>query len=106
MQEPENGEECFKRWFSGHDMTVVHKNSQQQWLPTQDEARYKYQHGRGEAPEAPPLAKVLLAADDCWEINSNFLQSYGYWKVAHASVNGPNAHEHMDSSNWIQQVTE
>lgn len=102
MQEPENGEECSKRWFSGHDMTAVHKNSQQQWLPTQDEARYKYQHGRGEAPEAPPLAEVLLAADDCWEINSNFLSSYGYWKVAHASVNGPNAHEHMDSSNWIQ----
>lgn len=74
MQEPENGEECFKRWFSGHDMAVVHKNSQQQWLPTQDQVRYKYLHGRGEALDAPPLAKVLLAADDdCWEINSNFL---------------------------------
>lgn len=57
VQEPENEEECFERFFSsGHHMAVVHVNSQQQWLP-----------------DAPPLDKLLLATDGCWGINDNFL---------------------------------
>lgn len=71
MQEPENGEDFFKRLFSGPDMAAVNMNSQQQCLPAQVQAVKNSNMEDEDVPVVLPLPKVLLAAVGCLGIKVN-----------------------------------
>lgn len=66
MQELEDGEECSEMMLSsGHGMTTALMNSQELWLPAQNQTSQHSSIDWGGTHEAAPLAKELFATDEC-----------------------------------------
>lgn len=65
-QELEDGEECCEMMLSsGHGMTIALMNSQELWLPAQNQTSQHSSIDWGGAHEAAPLDKELFATDEC-----------------------------------------
>lgn len=65
MQELEDGEECCEMMLpSGHGKTTALMNSQELWLPAQNQTSQHSSIDQGGAHEATPLAKEFFATDE------------------------------------------
>lgn len=65
LEEPADGEESWEMLMSAQDMVIIHINSQQQWLPAQDQASRNSNMAGGRGPETPRLSKELMAVGGC-----------------------------------------
>lgn len=70
----EGGVECRVTLSPGHDIDTAFMNSQQLWLPAQDQSSWHCGVGGGGDPRAPPL---LLAIDGYGGREHHFLHSCG-----------------------------
>lgn len=78
MQELEDGECCEMMLSSGHGMTTALMNSQELWLPAQNQTSQHSSIDWGGAHEAPPLAKELFATDKCGGSKVIILQGFSW----------------------------
>lgn len=65
MQELEDGDGGCGMLSCGLDVTTALMNSQELWLPAQNQTCQHSSRAGGRAHEAPPLAEELFAIDGC-----------------------------------------
>lgn len=98
MQELEDGEECSEMMLSsGHGMTTALMNSQELWLPAQNQTSQHCSIDWGGAHEAATLAK------ECGEVKPLFFRA-GLVLSCQGSSGWLHTHAHANSTNWTQRL--